>query len=448
MDKINVLLMCNTLDLGGTEKVVQIFAKYLDKGIFNVYICGVKRGGDREGILRDMGFDVYVINNDQERLIELMKTKNINIVHVRRAGTEEPLVIMAAQRAGVPVIVEENIFSGFDNSDSGKLIDCHLLISKSGALRYQRRAAITSEKFFTKCRVLYSPIDLSEFDNKIPDEEIQRIKAELGIEPNDPVIGRIARPDIGKWSDLCLDMMPYLLKKIPNVKYIMMTIPESKRKEIEGRGLAKSFVFLEPTADTRKVVEFYNVIDVLAHSSKLGESFGCTIAEAMACKKPVVVDSTPLADNAQIELVDNGKTGFVASSPRAYAEAIAYLLENKDRAKEMGLAGYEKVKGEYEAKRITSILEKIYIELLQETGVELSEELIRKYQTIEYFPSKEDIIRFKQEYEKRLTECFGKPNSLELLASKAYEYLEGKPLLLKVLRKLLLTKIFRKLIGK
>ena len=55
MAKIRVMLACNLLDLGGTEKAIQIFAKYLDKSRFEVFACGRLRGGVRVGEIEKMG---------------------------------------------------------------------------------------------------------------------------------------------------------------------------------------------------------------------------------------------------------------------------------------------------------------------------------------------------------------------------------------------------------
>jgi len=428
MDKINVLQVCNQLGLGGTEKTLQVFAKYLNKDLFNVYICAIHRGGEREGMLKDMGLEVYVIDSNKKRLIDLMIGKNIHILHVHRAGVDEPLAIMAAQEARVPAIIETNVFGMVDRGEVGKLIDRHLMVSKMCALRYRSWSKMRDEEFGRKVNVVYNPVDMAEFENRdFSDEKLRQLRHELGIAPNDYVIGRIGRPDTAKWSGLCINMMTHLTREIPNVKYVIVGIPEAKISEIGKRGLASNFVFMETTSDPQKVSDFYKLIDVLAHSSRMGESFGCTIAEAMACRKPVVVNSTPLKDNAQIELVDNGKTGFIANYPKTFAEALTILLRNQDKAREMGLAGYAKVKREYEAKMVTRILEKIYVEVLQEKGVMTDDRIKTKYEDVKYNPSREDIDKFAQEYERRLFDCFGKVNRFEILA---YRHLMWNPLIL------------------
>jgi len=293
--------------------------------------------------------------------------------------------------------------------------------------------------------VAYLPIDVDEIDDfRISKDEILQRRKKLGIGPNDLVLGRIGRSDLGKWSDTLIGMMPHLIKKVPNVKFLIMGAPEVKKEEIKKSRLNKHFIFLKADPSDRSVIEFLCLIDIFAYSSIGGESFGRSIAEAMACKKPVVVDSTPLVDNAQIELVDNGNTGFVVYSPKAFAGAIAYLASNRDMAKRMGLAGYAKVKKEYEAKKSTRILEKRILKLLQARGVEVPKKILKRYEKIHYFPSREEIDNFGFEYERRLKDCFGKPDLIKILIGK---YVVFSPSMLKFIRNVKFTD-FRNFIMK
>lgn len=319
------------------------------------------------------------------------------------------------------------------NPKTSRLIDRHL-ISKMIALRYKKWCKISNEEFHENCRVLYYPIDLDETELfKMAKDEILRERKKLGIGSNDLIIGGIGRPDISKWGNV-IDIILHLTKRVQNVKYLVMGIPELKKMEIRRRNLDKYFVFLSPDPN---VTKFYCLIDIFAlSSSRGGETFGRTIAEAMSYQKPVVARSTPLADNAQIELVDNGKTGFVVYSSKAFADAIDYLASNKSMTRNMGLAGYEKVKRECEAKKITKMLEKRILELLHANGMEISQKILKKYEKISQFPSRKDIDDFELEYDRRLRDCFGKPDVIKILVGK---HMAFSPLMQKFIRSVGLT---------
>src|SRR2546425_9615360 len=87
MAKIRVLQACNQLGIGGTEKTIQVFSKYLDRSRFEVYACGLRAGGPRVAELEKLGVPVIVVPPDLETLIRDLK---VDIYHVHRAGDYEP----------------------------------------------------------------------------------------------------------------------------------------------------------------------------------------------------------------------------------------------------------------------------------------------------------------------------------------------------------------------
>ena len=114
------------------------------------------------------------------------------------------------------------------------------------------------------------------------------------------------------------------------------------------------------------VQEFYQRIDVFIHGARVGETFGCVIAEAMANKIPVVTLSTPRGKkaNAQVELVEHGITGFVCRWSWQYANAVIELLKNHDLRERFARQGYEKACEQFEASRLTRKLENVYTSLM------------------------------------------------------------------------------------
>ena len=112
--KIRVLHVTNRLELGGTEKTLQIFCQYLDKSRFEVFVCGRLGGGVRAAQLERAGIPVFIQPSD---LTELAHEYNIDICHVHRAGTYEPGTL-PEKRHGRPRVVETNVFHAFDEQES------------------------------------------------------------------------------------------------------------------------------------------------------------------------------------------------------------------------------------------------------------------------------------------------------------------------------------------
>ena len=331
--------------------------------------------------------------------------------------------------------METNIFGLYDSSEAEKMIDVHLQVSRTSSLKYIKNAGISMHEFLNKCRVLYYPIDLKLFEKYKPlENQIWQFRSEIGVDKNTPLICRVGRPDPAKMDDFLVRMMSHLIKRVPDVKFLVVGgIPEKVKKKIEKLKLQRSFIDIGLVASEEKLIQIYYSIDILAHSSRIGESFGYTIAEAMAAGKPVVVNSTPWADNAQIELVDNGKTGFVANTPRTYADAVAYLIENKKEAEKMGLAGREKAEREYDAKKLVKMLEKIYLELLSKKGyTHVEKYLLKEYKNVQYFPTDYDILNYPEEYKKRLGSSFGKLSLIEKIDFKLRRYARYRSLVSRI----------------
>lgn len=418
IEKVSVVHATNRLGLGGTEKVLQLLAAHLDKRFFCVSVCGIQGGGERADLLRRAGYEVGILNSDMGCAVRFLREKKPDILHWHSAGSPEPFILRAAKEAGVGAVVRTNVFGQHDASEEAKSVNANIFVSKSCFLRYVRCHRENIRDFYAANKVIYNPIELSIIEEaKLTPERAYALRDQYRIGEHDPLIGRVGRPDDSKFGSICIDMMPHLLKTQPRVKFIVVGITAQKRRLIRALGLEKHFVVIEPTADSRALYELYRLLDVYAHSATWGESFGCGIAEAMACKKPVVTHATPHWDNAQVELVDHGKTGLVANFPRLYAGAVDFLLQNRQKAQEMGWAGYEKAGRHYDICVVARQTEGVYLDVLSRKGALLSGDMLR-YSEKAVLPcvSLRELEDFRREYDERLRRSFGAPNITESAA--------------------------------
>jgi len=84
-------------------------------------------------------------------------------------------------------------------------------------------------------------------------------------------------------------------------------------------------------------------LDVVLHTSSIGESFGYGIAEPMNLGKPVITNSTPWGDQAQVELVRHGECGLIASTEATMAEAILTFASDSALRARMGRQARENI---------------------------------------------------------------------------------------------------------
>jgi len=349
--RIRVLHVLKALGLGGTEKVAQLFLRHLDPARFETAVHS-PADGPRAAQIRAGGSATFV----GVPLAKALAAFRPQVIHLHRAGWPEPDFLRpvrdyAAKNA--VAVFETNVFGRYDPSPSGRVIDTHLFVSHFCAERFERHTGIAAA--WPAHGVLYNPVDTDFFVAACPDEPQGR----------GPVLGRISRPDPGKWSPLALNILPLLHRDVPEFRCrIVGGIPEAAAF-VREHGLSGCVEFLPPLEMDAELAEFYGSLSVLAHANDAGESFGLVIAEAMACGLPVVTQPcSGERDNAQLELVDKGVTGLVAQTPEEYAVAVRWLFEHPDEARRMGRAGREKAARLFRAQTVTGKLGEMYTEML------------------------------------------------------------------------------------
>ena len=422
MQKINVLSLRD--NLGVCSSYVQLHSQYMNKNYFEVTACGMFEGGEKEEILRNYGVRTEVLNGDFFRLKKLLK--EVDVLHFSEIGVGHKVARLASE-ASVPATIQTDNFGYVNPADVEKSVDLFLSVSKDVAWIYIKSASVSVDNFLLKHAVLYPPIDVEGFERNRPSaQEVSNFRSSLGIDDDATLICRIGRPDVAKWSPFIIHMLWYLARRIPVKLLIVGGTPKWIAEKIAKYHLDKNVIDIG-VVDEKTLYKTYYSIDMLTHSSRIGESFGYTFGEAMAARKPVVVNSSPWMDNAQIEVVDNWVTGFVTLTSKTFADAVVYLVKHPELAKSMGQRGYEKAKKEYDVIDNTKLLEKHYLKVLLRKGFSVDKELLREYEYIHDFPSKDSIRNYPVEYQKRLKNYFGNPSLVERSWIKFKQYTEQRP---------------------
>ena len=362
MPKI-ILHIVKALGLGGTEKVMQLMVTSLDRTHFQPVVCSLA-DGERAAILRQAGITTYV---EGDLFTNIMKIRP-NLIHVHRAGWAEPdylRPITMARRLlqnesgqAVP-LVETNVFGHHDPSPAGREVDCTLFVSHFCARRFSQQNNIQLVQ--PRYDVLYNPIafDTIKSLNPLPTER----------DYSRPVIGRVSRPDPGKWSELALAWLPKACAARPDLTYLIIGGIDSAKEYVLTNHLKEQVQFLPPFIADQDLAKFLSGISIFAHANDRGESFGLVIAEAMAAGLPVITHPCPgLRDNAQLELVEHGRTGIVVNNAQEYANAVLWLLNNPAEARRLGEAGQAKAAALFAAKAVALELERIYQRLFDLNG--------------------------------------------------------------------------------
>lgn len=188
---------------------------------------------------------------------------------------------------------------------------------------------------FTNINVIHPGVDPQHFSPK----NTQALKTELGLE-NKKILVSITRLVARKNIGLVIKTMPKILEKVPNAHFVI----GGRGPELEN--LAKliqetqmqDHISLLGSLEEERLVEYFSLGDIFllpsSQNSKDVEGFGIVFLEAGACEVPVIG-----ADTGGIrDAVSHGKTGILLkeSNEDTLSQAVIELLNNEDKAKEMG----------------------------------------------------------------------------------------------------------------
>lgn len=385
-DRPRIVLTCNQLGIGGSEKAMVSLARTLDRDRFDVRVIALIHQGSRRADLDAAGIETTCAYGEEKSVVRGLA--GADLVHAFRHGGTERLLPAACRAAGVRKLIESSIFGAHDASSDERQFDFHLFASKMCALRYRRQVGLMGPEFFARHGVLRWGVEVSAMRAAAPARPEAKLR--LGLDPSRPVVVSTGRADDRKWRNLLIDMLPPLRALRGDVQIVLVGITPDKMRRLARLQLLEHVRML-PTMGQDRLALVHAAADVYINAAEIGESLGMAMVEAMAVGTPVVTCSTPWVDNAQIELVDNGVNGYVASHPLSFAQAVATLLGDDALRKRFGRAATEKAQVQYDVTAQTRLTERIYDSLLNGNDVR---------DVLE--PTPAEIDAFTQEYEDRL----------------------------------------------
>jgi glycosyltransferase involved in cell wall biosynthesis len=235
------------------------------------------------------------------------------------------------------------------------LPDIVLANSQSG-LRFHRHLGYRPRRW------LYMPngLDVNEFS---PDSKaFGWLRSELGLAPNTPLIGLIARFHPVKDPSTFVEAARLLATEDPRVHFVlvgrdMAAANVALRRLVDSTGAAERFHLLGHRTDVNRIAAGLDI----SCSSSVSEGSANVIAESMACGTPCVV--TDVGDSAFL-LQDTGKI-VPARHPAALARSCRELLDmSPERRCQLGLAARRRVEESFSLGAIVVRYENLYEELL------------------------------------------------------------------------------------
>jgi glycosyltransferase involved in cell wall biosynthesis len=199
-------------------------------------------------------------------------------------------------------------------------------------------------------RVIPDPVDLDRFQPGIPRD---RIRQELGIAGDEPLIGMIAHLTPWKGHELFLEIARAVAARVPHSRFVLgggsiyethghAGYPETLRQKTAALGLSDRVTFLGIRED---IPDLLAGLDVLVHPPTAPEPFGRVLAEAMAVGRPVIAARC----GGIPEVVEDGVTGLLvpSSDVGAFTAAVVRLLEDPALCRRLGGAGRRRAEARF-----------------------------------------------------------------------------------------------------
>jgi glycosyltransferase involved in cell wall biosynthesis len=313
------------------------------------------------------------------RLWRVMRRERFAIVHTHtpKAGL---LGQLAARLAGVPLVV--NTVHGFYlhagmNPVARRI---YLLLEKLAATCSDRILSQNAEDIEIavrervcrreKIKFLGNGIDLTQFDpDGISTENVERVRAEVGLKPGAPVVGFVGRLAAKRkgFADFLAAAQEISLR-VPNCQFLV--VGDSDRGKADAMEASAAGVHrivdhcvFAGQRENSELPAFYKLMNVLVLPS-IFEGLPRVIMEASTMGVPAVVSNV----KGNREAVLDGYNGLIVplGDVRALAAAVIRLITNKELAAQMGVKGRSMALERFDEQAVFAIVKSEYRRLLSQ----------------------------------------------------------------------------------
>ena len=359
---------------GGAERFARALALGLNPERFERILCFSRwetpseaKGPAREALaeLEDAGVRVLALGRPTQLavwkwrpLLSLLRNESVEILHAHKFGSNVWGAVLGTL-ARTPVVIAHEQTWSFEGRPLRRFLDRRLIARRADAFiavsREDRRRMIELEGI--------PPERVRLLPNAITTPAVatgRDIRTELGIDPDQPLIGTVAVLRPQKALEVLVRAVAILRSQFPRIRVLIAgSGPERRRLDdlIETLGLDGTVLMLGSRHD---VPDINAALDVAVLSSDF-EGTPLAIMEYMEAGRPIVatrVGGVP-------ELIDDGVHGRLVppQDPEALASCIAELLTDPARAREMGRRAQARRRREFDVRVAVRSIEHLYEEL-------------------------------------------------------------------------------------
>lgn len=349
--KINVLQLVEGMNWGGAETKLLELISHMDRDRFHTTVCSLGIGDRLQDKFDRLGIP-FVSLERRGRIDPKLILDVSNLIRREKIDVVMTTLFYADVVGALASAISPNkaVFS-WETISAPEWLLTHRLWAYRFAMHFCSKVISVShatarwlveERGLSKNKITVIPygVNLEIFNHS----RNGHLRPELGIPPDVPVVGVVARLHPQKGHEYLIKAARVLADKFKDLKIVLVGDGEL-RAELEQAvveaGLSATFIFLGFRSDVRDLLSMFDIFVL----PSLYEGLPNVILEAMATNLPVVATSV----DGTVELVDDGETGYLVPprDPDALVAKIGNLLESADLRRQFGCAGRKKVEEQY-----------------------------------------------------------------------------------------------------
>lgn len=369
---VAVLHVCDKFGVRGSSihGVSRLFSWWFpryDPARYDVHLSGLKHPEPATDWLAQQGIPVHHLRRGRfdPRLVgdvaALARRLGARILHVHGYAAAD-FGRLAARLCGARLVLHEHFadprmpaYQGLADRLLAPLTDAAIAVSGS------TRDFLVDARHVPRSRVrlIWNGAPLDEFA-PVPRERALRVRRELGIPPEAPVVGTIGRLSKQKGHRYLIEAAARVLARVPEARFLIAgdgDLAAPLHGQAAALGLGERVVFAGHRTD---VPDLLGAFDVFCLSS-LYEGTPLALFEAMASGKAIV---STAVDGCR-EVITDGVDGLLVppADPTALAAALERVLVEPGRREALGQQALEASRA-YDVRACVLQMQQLYDELL------------------------------------------------------------------------------------
>jgi glycosyltransferase involved in cell wall biosynthesis len=356
---------------GGAEIIAFEIARRLDRARFRSFVCVThsppqhlrEQAEATFGELRASGVTVLALDRRSWRdvrpwreLYSLMRRERIEIVHTHMLRASAPGTVLA-RLSGVPVVIAHEQTWSFEGRWLRRFVDRCVIAALSN--RFVAVSELDRSRMIERERIPSAKVVV--VNNAVPELPPLRgndVRAELGVHPDAPLVGALARLEPQKGLEVLVAAARLLRDDIPELRVAVFgegSERERLRRMIASESLDDTVLLPGPRHDVRDVLA---ALDVAVLSSHF-EGWPLALMEYMAAECAIVATAV----GGVPDLIDDGVHGLLSppGDPHAFAAAVRRLLDDRPLAHRLGAAARRRQETDFGVDAMVQRIERLYV---------------------------------------------------------------------------------------